>query len=510
MLNKICSKNLFSTFWHPPFHILTIQQFDILARRSHILSKACDARRRSHAFSIQRQICAHLLAKFFLLVTNIFFAITENFVLIKDFFDGVLFYLKMTTKSQHSPLRCDAHTFFPTMRRSPTLGDARRSSTNIPRPVMLLRCPKMYKRLPVSQSCARARVWATMEQTRVQFVPSRVQGHNQAIYQGCRYQRSRKSSLQWRCATKGCKGCMMIAENGVVLQEPSPHNCDPSTIQPFRPAPHNLFSSVQPTCCEMKEAPEHKSLLVSSTRPMHQYDPKTLNERVAAPGALPTCHAFNFGECECVDEPCFCHPFTAMCAGATKSGKTEWAKRFALNACHLMHPPPDEIIWCFSEYQPSYEELRRNPQVRLVEGLPNIDYLKSTPYRRKLLVMDDLLMEGDGKKSGVTQLFTKGAHHWNCSCIHIVQNLFYGNIRTARINSHYLILMRNPSDKLQVCQLARQLFPTKQNDFLEAYGDATKEPYGYLVVDLAPNTNEKLRLRSHVFPSEFQCVYMLD
>jgi hypothetical protein len=336
----------------------------------------------------------------------------------------------------------------------------------------------------------------------------------------------------------------MITEDGAILQEPSPHSCgqlfthSDNTSQLETTRKDSLFLSHLPQAALRPVRNGAATQVMNSLQqypisrpaqnnfsashivqaPFSYFPPEIVAQKhltshagamVPAP-ASQHCDRLNFGECECVDEPCFCHPFTAMCAGATKSGKTEWAKKFVLNACYLMHPPPDEIIWCYSEYQPSYEELRRNPQVRLVEGLPDIDYLKSTPYRLKLLVMDDLLMEGDRKKSGVTQLFTKGAHHWNCSCIHIVQNLFYGNIRTARINSHYLILMRNPSDKLQVCQLARQLFPTKQNDFLEAYSDATKEPYGYLVVDLAPNTNEKLRLRSHVFPSEFQCVYMLD
>ena len=398
--------------------------------------------------------------------------------------------------------------------------------------------PKNYKRRTLSSFCCRkvfhlAHLFTLqiMGPLRVHFVPSRVQGHKHAIYGGCRYHRTRKTSSLWRCEARGCKSCIMIAPDGVVLREPSPHSCGKfvphSNHTPMQKAEtEKWLLSSQPPLNEASRQPVPS--FESQMEPTHNEDcamPPAFNNlltestiqdsqnyacnMMAVPTSTPS-SGFSFGGCECVDEPCFCHPFTAMCAGATKSGKTEWAKRFVLNAYHLMHPPPDEIIWCFSEYQPSYEELRRNHRVRLVEGLPDIDYLKSTPYKRKLLVMDDLLMEGDGKKSGVTQLFTKGAHHWNCSCIHIVQNLFYGNIRTARINSHYLVLMRNPSDKLQVYQLARQLFPTKQHDFLNAYDDATKEPYGYLVVDLAPNTNEKLRLRSHVFPHEFQCVYLLE
>jgi hypothetical protein len=212
---------------------------------------------------------------------------------------------------------------------------------------------------------------------------------------------------------------------------------------------------------------------------------------------------------QCFDHPLFLHPFTSILAGPSKSGKTEFAKKFIKNLDHLVCPVPEQVLWCYSEWQPTYFEFMKNPKVKLIEGLPDLGQLKATSNIPKLLVMDDLMTQIDGKKQGLTDLFTRGAHHWNCSCLHIVQNLYYGTIRTARINSHYLILMRNPSDKLQASMLAKQLYPGQQASFLGAYKEACSKPYGYLVIDVAPDTQEELRLRTNIFPEDkYTIVYL--
>ena len=42
---------------------------------------------------------------------------------------------------------------------------------------------------------------------------------------------------------------------------------------------------------------------------------------------------------------------------------------------------------------------------------------------------------------------------------------------------------------------------------IEAYEDATSIPYTYLVIDLKPATDDKMRLRSGVFPDDTHYVY---
>jgi len=52
--------------------------------------------------------------------------------------------------------------------------------------------------------------------------------------------------------------------------------------------------------------------------------------------------------------------------------------------------------------------------------------------------------------------------------------------------------------------LARQMYPNKCAFAMEAY----KEPYSYLFVDLPPEQDEDLRLRTNVFPDETEYVYV--
>ncbi len=76
------------------------------------------------------------------------------------------------------------------------------------------------------------------------------------------------------------------------------------------------------------------------------------------------------------------------------------------------------------------------------------------------------------------------------------------------LNTHYLVLFKNPRDALQVATLARQMYPG-QNKFLsESFNDATLKPYGYLLIDLRADTEEKYRLRTNIFPDELQVVYV--
>ena len=94
------------------------------------------------------------------------------------------------------------------------------------------------------------------------------------------------------------------------------------------------------------------------------------------------------------------------------------------------------------------------------------------------------------------------------SCIHIVQNLFFGGLRTPRVNAHYIVLMKSPADKLQISNLGRQIFPTNTKFFMESYNDACSRPYGYLLVDLTQEADDKHRIKANIFPYEFTVYYV--
>ena len=86
-----------------------------------------------------------------------------------------------------------------------------------------------------------------------------------------------------------------------------------------------------------------------------------------------------------------------------------------------------------------------------------------------------------------------------------MQNLFHqgkGNRSITPLNSHYLVLFKNPRDKLQILTLAKQMYPSETAWFIKEYEEAVRRPYGYLFVDLRPTTPERCRLRTNVLPGE--------
>ena len=65
------------------------------------------------------------------------------------------------------------------------------------------------------------------------------------------------------------------------------------------------------------------------------------------------------------------HPFTALVAGMTGSGKTVWVKSLLENADKTISPPPQRIIWCYAQWQPAYEKLMNSlPGIEFVKGIP--------------------------------------------------------------------------------------------------------------------------------------------
>lgn len=201
------------------------------------------------------------------------------------------------------------------------------------------------------------------------------------------------------------------------------------------------------------------------------------------------------------------HPFTKLITGPTQSGKSFFIERLLNNLSYMMDYPPEEIIFCFGEWQSAYERLNKNIQnIRFIEGLPNEEILL-TNGSRKLIIIDDLMQETDER---VTKIFTKGSHHRNLSVIYIVQNLFSKNKehRTITLNCHYFVIFKNPRDISQVVRLASQMYPKNTRFMLDAYKMATTEPHSYLFLDFKQDTPDQLRLRSHIFPSETNYVYI--
>ena len=201
-------------------------------------------------------------------------------------------------------------------------------------------------------------------------------------------------------------------------------------------------------------------------------------------------------------DPRWTHPFTSLISGPTGSGKTLFVQRFIQHLHDMTDPVPEEVIYCYGEWQPIYNTMKG---VQFVEGLPDVDQWSGE--KRRLVVIDDLMAETDQR---VTKLFTKGCHHRNISVMYLVQNLFGKNKehRTISLNSQYIVLFKNPRDGSQITNLAKQMYPGNVKYFQDAFKNATVLPHSYLLIDLRQTTEEILRLRSNIFPDEIHTVYI--
>ena len=222
----------------------------------------------------------------------------------------------------------------------------------------------------------------------------------------------------------------------------------------------------------------------------------------------------------------FRHPFTMVVSGSTGSGKTVWVMRLIANINSVIENGEnseeraiDTLQYCYGALNSNVMELKRRES--LTEGKESIKILthssvpdeelirkESGPNRKLLLVLDDLMVTA--KSSFLDTLFTLGSHNWGVSVVLVTQHLFGKELRIARNNAHYLVLLRNPAGALQIRMIASHLFPGKHGYFMEAYTDATAQSYSYLLIDMHPKTDAHMRLKACIFPSEgaYSVVYV--
>ena len=209
-------------------------------------------------------------------------------------------------------------------------------------------------------------------------------------------------------------------------------------------------------------------------------------------------------------DPRLKHPFGAVISGPTCCGKSHLLRKMLERGEEVIDGAPQNIIWCHGMYQPAHDEMMETiPNITFIEGLPSDLETRIDPTKRNLIVIDDLMNELSNNKR-LTNIFTKSCHHLNLSCFLILHNVFCQGkeIRNISLNAHYLFIFKSPRDSSQITHLAKQMYPGNVKFMQEAFIDATSKPYGYLLCDLKPETDDQFRLWTNLFPEETQYVYV--
>ena len=203
----------------------------------------------------------------------------------------------------------------------------------------------------------------------------------------------------------------------------------------------------------------------------------------------------------------FTHPFNCVIAAPTMGGKTFLIKEILKFKDVMISPSPTKIVYCYKAWQPTYDEIRsNNTSILFHKGIYDMNKFK--PSEINLIVLDDLMQECINDPE-ILSLFTVGTHHTSTSVFFLTQNIFSKGkySRDLSLNSNYIINFKNPRDQLQMQVLARQIFGNKSKYLMESYDDATKNPYGYIFLDLRQDTELRNRVQTGILPFQKRIIY---
>ena len=165
----------------------------------------------------------------------------------------------------------------------------------------------------------------------------------------------------------------------------------------------------------------------------------------------------------------------------------------------------DKIFYFYQYFQNLYAEMQK--EVRNIEciGSLDFDFIANLPNdgTNYLLIFDDSCDEISRSKQFEKKAIAE--RHRKLNCIYIKHNLFHksANGRNTELQNTHIVLFKSPRNVQQTDVLGKQL--GLGNTLRKWYADATSVPYGHLMIDLSPKTNDLLRYSTDVtsFPTKF-------
>ena len=195
-------------------------------------------------------------------------------------------------------------------------------------------------------------------------------------------------------------------------------------------------------------------------------------------------------------------PSSVIIAGPSGSGKSVLTEQL-LNEKTIFQHPPKKIVYCYDRWQPRFDHMKKH--MLFYKGIPDASLLTKWfgPTKGGVLILDDLMAEG-GQDKQVLDLFTKDSHHRNITVLYLTQDLFPPGkfSKTINRNAHYLIAFKNPRDQTGIRNVLTQAYPAEWREKLDLFKRVTARPFGYLMLDLHPASDDRFRFWSHLTKRE--------
>ena len=152
-----------------------------------------------------------------------------------------------------------------------------------------------------------------------------------------------------------------------------------------------------------------------------------------------------------------------------------------------------KFTFFYQDSQPLYDVTQKeNENFEFVRGVnfEFIDSLKNNGTKYLLIFRDSF--EEICNSQAFVDIDTAGRHR-GLSIIYIKHNLFHQSKlgRDVELQNTHNVLFKSPRDIMQVTTLSTQL--GLGSELVDWYRDATSVPFGHLLIDLSPRTDDRLR-----------------
>ena len=165
----------------------------------------------------------------------------------------------------------------------------------------------------------------------------------------------------------------------------------------------------------------------------------------------------------------------------------------------------DKIYFFYQHSQPLYDVMQKEIEnLEFVQGV-NFEFIDSLKNNgtKYLFISDDSCVEICNSKAFVD--IATAERRRGLSTIYIKHNLFHQSKlgRDVELQNTHIVLFKSPQDVMQVTTLSTQL--GLGSELVDWYRDATSVPFGHLLIDLSPRTDDRLRYctNSGSVPSKF-------
>ena len=175
-------------------------------------------------------------------------------------------------------------------------------------------------------------------------------------------------------------------------------------------------------------------------------------------------------------------------AGPSQSAKSWFVKEMLTHK--QITPYPSHVVLAYKEWRPLYDDMKE-------QGLDGVS-TEINGVTPTLIILDDLQKEVASNEF-VSSMFMRGSHHRNCSCVFIVQNLYFQGRKSRDIvmNAHYYVIFRNPGDQIQLKEFTRR---RGQHDMImHAYTKHCNRKHTFLIIDNSQHTDDRIKMGMPVY-----------